>query len=319
MCRCIGVKSDQPSSTARLIAASTILLASDPQTATLVAPGARALCERFLCGSLADRMLAKSASFAPTRVLWRMLERMVLPGIIAHYWHRKRWIERRCRESIATGFHRVVVIGAGFDTLALRLAPEFPHIEWIEIDHPATQRAKRSAPGGALAPNMRFVAVDLAADPLPTQLFDDGRATLVIAEGVLMYLAPEAIDRLFQAIATLRAPSARMVFSFMSRWPDGSAGFRPRSAWVERWLAWRSEPFTWSIEPQRISEFLQRFELTPIEVAPAQELATEAGTAHSLLAGENLVLCEKARDILKPRWCSGAETPAPMNRETHPR
>ena len=207
------MKSDQASSTAKLIAASTILLASDPKTAALVAPGARALCERFLSGRLADRMLAKSASFAPTRALWRMLERMVLPGITAHYWHRKRWIERRCRQSIADGFQRVVIIGAGFDTLALRLASEFPRIDWIEIDHPATQRAKRRALGGELAPHMRFVAVDLAADPLPTELFDDGRGTLVIAEGVLMYLAPAAIDRLLQAIATLRAPSTRMVFS----------------------------------------------------------------------------------------------------------
>ncbi|NDZ16764.1 hypothetical protein C7T35_38870 [Variovorax sp. WS11] len=289
------MKSDQASSTAKLIAASTILLASDPHTAALVAPGARALCERFLSGSRADRMLAKSASFAPARVLWRMVEHLVLPGITAHYWHRKRWIERRCRESIASGFQRVVVMGAGFDTLALRLAAEFPRIDWIEIDHPATQGAKRRALGGELAPNLRFVAVDLATDPLPTELFDDSRATLVIAEGVLMYLSPEAIDRLFQALAALRAPSTRMVFSFMSKWPDGSTGFRPRSRWVERWLAWRSEPFAWSIEVERIDGFLQRFELTPIEVATAQELAAEAGTAHSLLAGETFVLCEKAR------------------------
>jgi methyltransferase (TIGR00027 family) len=194
----------------------------------------------------------------------------------------------------ADGFQRVAIIGAGFDTLALRLASEFPHIEWMEIDHPATQRAKRSALGGELAPNVRFVAVDLSVDPLPTELFDDGRATLVIAEGVLMYLAPQAIDRLFEAVARLRMP-ARMVFSFMSKWPDGSAGFLPRSAWVERWLAWRREPFTWSIEPQRLDGFLRRFALAPIEVAPAQQLAADAGTRDSLLAGEDLVLCEKMR------------------------
>ena len=29
-------------------------------------------------------------------------------------------------------------------------------------------------------------------------------------------------------------PSVRMVFSFMSKWPDGSAGFLPRNDWVER-------------------------------------------------------------------------------------
>lgn len=292
------MKSDQASSTAKLIAASTILLASDPRTASLVAPGARALCERFLSGCAADRLLARSASFAPTRWLWRVVERMVLPGITAHYWHRKRWIERRCRESIAEGFRRVVVIGAGFDTLALRLAAEFPRIDWIEIDHPATQRAKCEALGDGLAPNLRFIAVDLAADPLPTEFFDDGRATLVIAEGMLMYLAEADIDRLFLALSTLRAPSTRMVFSFMSKWADGSAGFLPRSGWVERWLAWRSEPFTWSIEPQRIRSFLQPFKLAPIEVALTQELAAEAGTRHSLLAGENLVLCEKSRRLV---------------------
>jgi hypothetical protein len=47
---------------------------------------------------------------------------------------------------------------------------------------------------------------------------------------------------------------------------------------------------------QRIDGFLQRFELTPIETAPTQELAAEAGTAHSPLAGETFGLCEKARD-----------------------
>ena len=289
------MKSDQASSTAKLIAASTILLAGAPQTAPLVAPGAREWCERFLSGSRADRMLAKSAAFAPTRMLWRLVECMILPGIMAHYWHRKRWIERRCRESIADGFQRIVVVGAGFYTLAVRLAAEFPRIDWLEIDHPATQRAKRRALGVELGSNLQMVAVDLAADPMPTGLFDDGRPTLVIAEGLLMYLSPETIDRLFQALATLRAPSTRMVFSFMSKWPDGSTGFLPRSRWVERWLAWRGEPFAWSIEAQKIGSFLQRFEIAPIEVASAQQIAVEAGTPDSLLDGENLVLCEKTR------------------------
>jgi hypothetical protein len=86
-----------------------------------------------------------------------------------------------------------------------------------------------------------------------------------------------------------------MVFSFMSKWPDGSTGFRPRSRWVEWWLARRREPFAWSIEVQGLEGFLQRFELAPVEVASAQELAAEAGTAHSLLTEETFVLCEKAR------------------------
>jgi methyltransferase (TIGR00027 family) len=290
------MKSGQASCTAKLIAASTILLAADPSTSQLVAPEASALCEAMLSRRRSDRLLAWSASFAPTRALWRLLERLVLPGIVSHYWHRKRWIERRCRESIAEGFRRVVVIGAGFDTLAVRLAREFPRVDWIEIDHPATQAAKCEALGdGVLAANLRFVAVDLSVDPLPIEHFDDGRATLVIAEGVLMYLSAADIDRLFDALARLRAPSARMVFSFMSKWADGSTGFLPRKRWVERWLAWRKEPFDWAIEPQGIRGFLQPYRLAPVELALTRDLAQEAGSDFFPLAGENLVLCEKSR------------------------
>lgn len=48
----------QASNTARVIAASTILLASDARSASQVAPGAAALCKQFLSGSRTERWLA---------------------------------------------------------------------------------------------------------------------------------------------------------------------------------------------------------------------------------------------------------------------
>ena len=71
-----------------------------------------------------------------------------------------------------------------------------------------------------------------------------------------MYLPPLEIDRLFCALRAFRARSMRVIFSFMTRWPDGSTGFRPRSALVEWWLAWRKEPFTWALEPASAAAFL---------------------------------------------------------------
>ena len=52
------MKAAQASNTAKVIAASTILLASDPRTSAQVAPGAAALCQILLSGSRADRWLA---------------------------------------------------------------------------------------------------------------------------------------------------------------------------------------------------------------------------------------------------------------------
>ena len=191
------MKAAQASSTAKLIAAATLLLDSEPHHAALVAPGAAALCRRMLSGSTRDRWLARSAVSPPTRLLWRALERCTLPGVIEHYWHRKRWIEQRCRAMLAQGFDRVLVLGAGFDTLALRLAAEFAQADLLEIDHPATQAAKRRALGSAAPRGVRFAALDLATQPLATALPGDSRATLVLIEGVLMYLAPAPDNVMF--------------------------------------------------------------------------------------------------------------------------
>ena len=289
------MKPAQASNTAKVIAASTILLASDPRTSAQVAPGAAALCQKLLSGARADRWLARSAVHPLTRALWRWVECLTLPGIMAHYWHRKRWIERRCRIALAEGFERVIVLGAGFDTLGLRLSDEMRQIEVIEIDHPATQEAKRRALGGntpAPSGNLRFIALDLGADRLPATLFNDRKSTIVIVEGVLMYLSPADVARLFDAINKLPVERMRILFSFMTKWPDGRSGFRPHSWLIERWLAWRNEPFTWALEPLDMQDFLAAHRFRLVEMALTRHFSGHPVNRPSMLEGENLVLCE---------------------------
>lgn len=292
------MKPAQASNTAKVIAASTILLASDARSASQVAPGAAALCRQFLSGSRADRWLACSAAQPLTRWLWRALEQLTLPGIMAHYWHRKRWIEACCRRAIGESYARVVILGAGLDTLGVRLATDFPHIDVIEIDHPATQAVKQAGIAeGMIAPlaNLRLMPVDLSTAPLPMRLLDDGRATFFIIEGVLMYLAQADIDRLFAALHQLSSGRVRIVFSFMAQWADGSTGFRPRSWLVERWLAWRDEPFTWAIAPAAMADYLAQRGFQLVEMALTQEFSNPAAIgASGALDGEHLVVCQPA-------------------------
>lgn len=227
--------------------------------------------------------------------MWRRLAALVQPGITAHYWHRKRWIEECCRAALSDGTQRVVVAGAGFDTLALRLAPQFPDVEFVEIDHPATQREKRAAlarfrsnlvAGG----NLSFLPVDLSIEPLPVRSFDDGKRTLLIMEGLLMYLKPTTVDQLFAALGHFRSP-IQVVFSFMTQWDDGSCGFRPRSRWVERWLASREEPFTWSLRSDILESYLRTFGLLLVKRATAKCLAALQEVDNFDLEGEELVFC----------------------------
>lgn len=288
------MKPAQASNTAKVIAASTILLASDPRTSAQVAPGAATLCQKLLSGSRADRWLARSAVQPLTRALWRWIERLTIPGIVSHYWHRKRWIEERCRKAIAEGFKRVVILGAGLDTLGLRLSDELSQIEVIEIDHPATQGAKRRALTGNSAAqwaNFRFIALDLSAEPLPAVLFD-GKATIFIIEGVLMYLSPADVARLFDTLRQLSGHRISIVFSFMTKWPDGRSGFRPHSWLIERWLAWRDEPFLWSLAPETMPDFLAAHRFRMVEMAETRQFTERSAMQVSRLEGENLVVCE---------------------------
>ncbi len=289
------MKPTQASNTAKVIAASTMLLASDPRTAAQVAPGAAALCQILLSGNRADRFLAKSAANPLTRALWRALERITLPGIMSHYWHRKRWIELRCRDAIAQGFERLIVLGAGFDTLGIRLSAEMRQLEVIEIDHPATQGAKQRALAGnamRLPDNLRFIAHDFSTGPLPAAMFDDRRATMVVIEGVLMYLSEADIARLFDALHKLPVDRVRLVFSFMTKWPDGRSGFRPHSWLIERWLAWRSEPLTWALDPDAVPDFLAAHGFRLVEMALTKQFSGPTMAGAASLEGENLVVCE---------------------------
>jgi len=292
------MRAGRVSTTAKVIAASTILLASDRRTAGLVAPGAAALCKHLLSGTLGDRMLAASAGNRLVRPLWRWMERRLLPGIMAHYWRRKRWIEDQTRVALAGGFVRAIVLGAGFDTLGYRLAREHPEVEFIEVDHPATQAAKRKGLASAVpaAPaNMKFVAVDLERDVIPQSLTDDDQPTIVIAEGLLMYLRAEHVDRVLGSLRQSSAGPVRLVFTYTVRWPDGAAGFRPSSAWIDRWLAWRGEPFTWVLEPQAVRDFLARHRFALVAMATPEEFGAASTAADAGLRGENLVLCDALR------------------------
>lgn len=66
----------------------------------------------------------------------------MMPGQFVAFAHRKAFCERQVREGIGAGASQVLVLGAGYDTMGWRLAPEFSGVSFFEIDHPATARLK---------------------------------------------------------------------------------------------------------------------------------------------------------------------------------
>ena len=188
----------------------------------------------------------------------------MVPGLMLHHAVRKRYIEDETRRALAEGARQVVVLGAGLDTLALRLHREFHRVLFMELDHPATQDAKRRALGDLEAQpgeNLRLLSADFTRQSADEVLagcpgYDRSRRTLLIMEGVLMYLSPLDVDRAFGAARRCGGPGSRFIFTFMEIRPDGRPGFRRRGRLSDLWLGLKSEPFIWGLRPDGLSAFL---------------------------------------------------------------
>lgn len=268
------MRDEMPSNTALLVARSILLAAEDERLRKLVAPGEAEILSRILGECRGWFGLARRHAWARGTFFNAM--NLMVPGIVPHYLARKRRIEVAVREALAGGATRVVVLGAGFDTLAWRLHAEFPEVEFLELDHPATQGVKRRALGEAA--NFSYGQVDLALSSVGDDLKPaDGASTVFVAEGLTMYLREERGAALLSDLASLAGPAGRVIFTFMEEDDAGAIGFRGQNPLVAGWLKLRSEPFLWGIRRDRLPGVLRSCGLG------APQVIDEAGLRDEIL------------------------------------
>lgn len=117
------------------------------------------------------------------------------------------------------GIRQSVILAAGLDARAYRLSWP-PGSVVYEVDQPKVVDFKSAAMAGLGATptaDRRTVSVDLRDDwpeALRRSGFDPGKPTSWSAEGLLMYLPPQAQDRLFDNITELSAPGSKLATEF---------------------------------------------------------------------------------------------------------
>ena len=137
---------------------------------------------------------------------------------------RTAFFDRVVVNGLERGATQVAVIGAGYDGRALRYGK--PDVRWFEVDHPATQRDKRErlARLGITTPGVTFVAADLVHDDVAALLTTAGFApdapTLMLCEGVAVYLPPTALAALLTRLRSIAAPGTRLALTAGSRTTD---------------------------------------------------------------------------------------------------
>ena len=130
-----------------------------------------------------------------------------------------------------------VVLGAGYDTRADRL-PALADRHVFEVDHPATQTAKRAVIDrlGLEHTHIAYVAVDFERDDLATELdaagFDRSSPTLFIWEGVTQYLTREAVEATLTVIRGLAVSGTFVIVTYVdARALDDPSPFPEAHRW----------------------------------------------------------------------------------------
>jgi methyltransferase (TIGR00027 family) len=132
----------------------------------------------------------------------------------------------------AEGVRQSVILASGLDSRPYRLPwPDGAVV--YEIDQPQVIEFKTTTMtdiGATPTADRRTVAIDLREDwpaALRRSGFDDTEPTAWSAEGLLVYLPPEAQDKLFDNITALSAPGSQLATEYH---PDAGASIGERAA-----------------------------------------------------------------------------------------
>ena len=181
---------------------------------------------------VSERLLlaAKILGYGPRLMRWSKTQGMVrfynwyesiMPGIFEGIGERKIFMNEQLLNAIEAGSEQVLVLGAGFDTLCLRLAPCFPKVRFFEADHPATSAAKAKGVAQEGQPeNLTLIAADLGKTSLSKvmawcECWDAGARSTFVAEGLLLYLTADEVRNLFAEVAACSTPGNWFAFSHL--------------------------------------------------------------------------------------------------------
>lgn len=178
---------------------------------------------------------------------------------------RSRFTEDALHAAVARGVRQYVLVGAGFDSYALRVPAAGKDLRIYEVDHPATQsfKLRRFEEAGIARPAAaRFLAADLAEEDLAAVLarsdFDPRAPAFFSWLGLTMYLTREANEQALRGIARCAAAGSELVFTYID-----ALMFRPEAgeAYVRferlrREVAAIGEPFLCGFDPATLAQEL---------------------------------------------------------------
>ncbi len=126
-------------------------------------------------------------------------------------------------ENMDDTIEQVLILGAGFDSRAIRFKNKLARKKIFELDVPVTQQIKMDrirAKNIEIPENLKFISIDFNKESLAKKLdeidFYKNKCCLFLLEGLTMYLNKESIDNTFDLIEKYSGKNSRIVFDYVS-------------------------------------------------------------------------------------------------------
>jgi methyltransferase (TIGR00027 family) len=259
-------------------------MAHNPAAQTAFGPMVQAAIEqyeppdrRLVDDDLALPILPAGQRAIVRAMQWPLLRRLTIAAgerAVAGSWAliacRKRYIDDRLTEALETT-DAVVILGAGMDTRAYRLA-RISDIPVFEVDLAVNITRKQSAVEhaiGARPPSVRLVPFDFENGDLIAALAEHGyrsdMRTFFIWEGVTQYLSEHAVRATLDALRAA-ASNSRLVFTYVRRdFIDGANMYG--AAMLYRRFRQRTQVWRFGLNPDEVGAFVAEYGWRLIEQA----------------------------------------------------
>jgi len=208
-----------------------------------------------------EKSALKKLQFDAVKRFW--MEKHALPGSYEYLVARTKLMDRVVLEAIDAGFEQVVILGAGYDSRAIRFSQKGSSVRFIEVDAAHTQkRKKKYLQNAGVQPEdlPEFLEIDFnrqtLLDVMQLSSFSGVKKTLFLWEGVSMYLDERAVLDLLASLKTMMQAEARLVFDYIyAETLQGCYDYYGAKASLD-YVCEKGEPYTFGIAEGGVDAFL---------------------------------------------------------------
>ncbi len=211
----------------------------------------------------------------------------VIPTILV----RAIYGEQQAEIAIRRGLTQYVIVGAGYDSFAMRRTDLTKSVIVFEVDQPATQdlKRRRMAKAGIAEPKeVRYIAADLNEVPLFDALiqngFDPEKPAFFSWFGVTYYLPEKSIEELLQLMLHEAAPGSSIAFDYLAKLETTPEYVKDRYFKCKNFVAKRGEPWITAMDPNSLESDLLKAGFSQVDHVLPWELDNRFLAGHKNLS-----------------------------------